>query len=114
MSEESEVPAVARLVFDGPATLRAIGDFNTRIIDAMAHHDAVEIDCSGLGEVDLSFVQLLLSARKTALACGKSLALSHPASGALLDALRRGGFLVAVDGVTKDDETFWFKGADLQ
>ena len=46
---------------------------------------------------DLTLVQLLLSARKAAERDGKRLTLAVPASGALLDALTRGGVLAAAD-----------------
>lgn len=100
-----------RLSFDGVATVRTIDALHSRLLDMMQRHADIELDCSGVSEVDLSFIQLLLSARKSARKSGKSFSLAHPASGALYDALTGGGFLVAVDGVRNDDKAFWLSGA---
>lgn len=55
-------------------------------------------------EADLSFVQLVESARMEAKASGKTLRLSSPASGSVLKVLQRGGF---VDAFTAEDAQFW-------
>lgn len=101
---------IGRLVFDGVATVRTIEDLHSKLLEMMQQHAIIEIDCAGVSEVDLSFIQLLLSARKSARENGKSFGLAHPASGALHDALTSGGFMVAVEGIRNEDMAFWRKG----
>ena len=55
-------------------------------------------------EADLSFVQLVESARAEAKASGKTLRLSSPATGSVLKVLQRGGF---VEAFTAEDAQFW-------
>lgn len=99
--------------FDGEQTVRTIGAAAERLKDALAGAEAVEIDCGDLAEVDLSFVQLVLSARKTAVNSAKRLALSAPAGGALLACLRAGGFLNGeMDPALSSETRFWMKRGD--
>jgi hypothetical protein len=55
-------------------------------------------------QVDISFIQMIEAARIHAGTAGKSIALAQPATGALLETLRRGGFL---EGMSADDAKFW-------
>jgi anti-anti-sigma regulatory factor len=50
------------------------------------------LDVSGVTHADLSFIQIIMAARRSAGQRGKGLALCAPAAGALRDALERGGF----------------------
>jgi len=52
--------------------------------------------------VDLTLVQLLESARRSAREAGGSFSLAEPADGALLEVVRRGGFLD-----TPERRLFW-------
>lgn len=73
--------------FSGAATIRHADDIAERLKQALASSDRIEVDCSGVTEVDIAFIQLILAARKSAEAAGKMLALSAPAGGPLLEAL---------------------------
>jgi ABC-type transporter Mla MlaB component len=73
--------------FSGAATIRQADDIAERLRQALASSDRLEVDCSGVTEADVSFIQLLLSARKSAEASNKALTLSAPASGPLLEVL---------------------------
>jgi anti-anti-sigma regulatory factor len=77
----------------GDAGLRSCDENRTALAAALAAHDEVVVDCTDAEDVDVSFVQLLLAAWKTACASGRRLRLSDSPSGALLEALVRGGFL---------------------
>lgn len=77
--------------FTGAATLRAAHDIADRLRAALAAGGGVELDCEGLEEVDLTFVQLVVAARKSAEAEGKRLVLGAPARGPLLAALEAAG-----------------------
>ncbi len=105
--------AAGRLVFDGALTIRTIEAAHSRLIEAMRNGAPLEIDCSAAEDVDVSFIQLLLAARTSARKLGHSIALAAPVSGALLDALTRGGFL-ATGELPADDDAFWLKGAPAQ
>lgn len=65
------------------------------------------MDIAGVGEVDLTFVQLLESARRKAAETGRDLTLRQSAGGAVLEVLQRGGFL---DDETSERANFWLQG----
>jgi len=67
----------------------------------------VTVDVQDLTETDLTFVQLLESARRKASENGGRLSLNTPAAGSLLEVLQRGGFL---DDETSDRAKFWLQG----
>lgn len=69
------------------------------------------IDVSSLSEVDITFVQLIESARCAAAERGRMLRLRTPAQGALLQVLQRGGFLDPEDQERSD---FWLQGTIAQ
>jgi ABC-type transporter Mla MlaB component len=108
----ASVASYEYLVLDGSLTVRTIAAVHSKLSNVLQHHAAVAVDCAAATEIDLSFVQLLLAARKTAARAGKTLALARPASGALHDALLRTGLLPPVDGGPADEAAFWLKGAD--
>jgi ABC-type transporter Mla MlaB component len=105
-------PQHERLVFDGALTARNIGVAHARLSQALHQRASVEIDCAGATEIDLSFAQLLLSARRTAAKTGKSLVLAPSSATVLHDVLARAGLLPAVDSAPSDDAAFWLKGPD--
>lgn len=94
--------------FAGEVTISNIGEAHEQLAAFLREQRAVVIDAEDLTETDLTFVQLLESARHKASENGVSLSLSKPAAGALLEVLRRGGFL---DDETSDRAQFWLQGA---
>ena len=86
-------PTPLRLSFDGPLTVRTIADRRATLLDALAGHASVHVDCTAADSVDLSFIQLLLAARCSARTAGRHFALATPPAGALRRALEQGGFL---------------------
>jgi hypothetical protein len=100
---------VWRFNLNGAQTVRTIQAAHERLIAAMAEHQAIEIHCSAVTELDLSLIQLVLAAKRSADKAGKSLRLAAPAAGKLRDALERAGFLAATDGET-GGQAFWLKG----
>jgi ABC-type transporter Mla MlaB component len=100
----------AILAFSGPATIRQVTDAWTRLRTAVEAGGAIALDLSGVSAADLSFVQLIESARLSAERLGGSVTLAQPAAGALRDVLERGGFL---DGGCAAHTQFWtHAGAD--
>lgn len=78
---------------------------------ALSGTKPVVIDFAGEPEVDLSFIQLVESARLYAGAHGKALTLAQPASGSLLDVLERAGF---IETASHEDALFWLHKGSVQ
>ncbi len=93
------------------ATISNIAVTYEIIASTIAHNEDVTIDVSSLSEVDLTFVQLIESARRAAAERGRTIRLRTPAQGALLQVLQRGGFLDPEDQERSD---FWLQGTSVQ
>ncbi len=105
-ADKQTIPPVVR--FSGSQTIANAEDVLKQLAMSISEPGDTVIDCGGLTDVDLSFVQLLLSARRSARGRAKVLRLSAPVTGPLLDALRRGGFVhPAKDSPPLADESFW-------
>ena len=77
----------------GELTLRTVAAAHADLAAALEAHDEVTARVDAEATVDLAFVQLIESARRTAAEAGRGSALAAPAQGALLETLRRGGFV---------------------
>jgi anti-anti-sigma regulatory factor len=99
------------LSFDGTRALSHANDVRTSLIAALHASNVVVLECGNLEDVDLTFIQCLLSARRSATEQGKTLSLAAPAAGSLREVLQRGGFLNARDSNSSPDEAFWTTGA---
>lgn len=97
-------PTTTKLSFDGDLTMAYAASAHARLCAALAAGTTVEVAMGDITALDLSFVQVLIAARKSAQAAGKVLRLAAPASGVFLDALRRGGLL---GGPPSADDRFW-------
>lgn len=65
------------LRLSGDCGLRAIRALRDELAAALAASSAVEIDCANAERIDLSFVQLFVSAARTARVEGKRVALTN-------------------------------------
>ena len=72
--------------------------------DALSGDGGVLLDCEGIEEADLTFLQLVIAGRKSAAGQGKTLGLTATARGPLLAALDSAG--IRPEG----DQAFWFEG----
>lgn len=97
MADDSPGKDTAVLAFSGPATLRQATDAWTRLCEAAATHSDISLDLAEVSACDLSFIQLVESARRTWAAAGGSVRLTAPANEPVRDILDRGGFLDAED-----------------
>ncbi|MBU4435619.1 MAG: STAS domain-containing protein [Alphaproteobacteria bacterium] len=79
--------------FSDDVTILNIDKAYLELSAAFLQEKPVILDISGVTETDLTFVQMIESARRQAAASGRDLVLSRPAEGAVLEVLRRGGFL---------------------
>ena len=92
------------LDFAGVQTVRQAEETLGKLRDALSQANEILLDCSHLDEVDLSFIQLVLAARRSADRDGKILGLMAPAQGTLLKALDTAGILAG------GPHRFWFEG----
>jgi len=99
---------------DGPQIVRNIHAAYDRLSAALAEHQSVEIHFHDITECDLSLIQLILSAKRSAERGGKALRLSSPADGKLRSALERAGFLATPAGESNDHLAFWLNGSSVQ
>jgi hypothetical protein len=107
-----KVPIEGRLSLSGEITLQSVESIHARLLE-MAGEPVVEIDCDGITEADLSLVQLILAARSSAQRSARTITLAHPAAGALLETLQRGGFLNADTDQPSADRTFWTQAVGM-
>ena len=103
MSEPRQQTTVA---CEGPATMATIEAIRDRLQEALRIAPVVEIDCRSVTEVDVCFLQSLLSARTSALRRGVELRMRQPLAQPLCDALERGGF-IAKSGNLRSGQDFW-------
>jgi ABC-type transporter Mla MlaB component len=95
------------LSFAGEVTISNIGAVRDDLDAALRENASVILDIASVDETDLTFIQLIESARRKAVETGRDLRLHHPAGGAVLEVLRRGGFL---DDETSERAKFWLQG----
>ena len=95
------------LEITGDAGLRNAQDIATMLRQALANHSSITVVTNALTSIDVSTLQLLVAARKSALAAGKTMILRAPADGPLRRLLVQAGFIGA-DGQSKTPEgEFW-------
>jgi hypothetical protein len=88
-------------------TIASICQARDDIAVALGQANSLILDVDAVAEADLTFVQLVESARRKASEAGYSFKLRHPAAGAVLEVLERGGFL---DDENSDRARFWLQG----
>jgi anti-anti-sigma regulatory factor len=86
----------------GELTIKSASDLRERLLTSLDGSADVRVDIAPDIVVDLTFVQLIESARRTARAAGCDLRLAAPAAGQLRETLERGGFLAA-----PEQSEFW-------
>jgi anti-anti-sigma regulatory factor len=87
----AEVWSIVKL--SGVIDIRSIDNSFMKIKKAAADGASIEIDLTDVADIDLTFLQLIESARRSAALAGAEIRLSQPAEGIILDTLKRGGFL---------------------
>ena len=79
----------------GSSTTPQSEETHRAVRDALSGGAHLVVDCTEASEIDVSFLQLLVAAQRSAERSGKTIALSAPPQGALADALKRCGFAAA-------------------
>ncbi|MBR0830216.1 STAS domain-containing protein [Bradyrhizobium manausense] len=99
-----------RVRLQGSLTLRDAKQVQGLLLDAISASREVEIDVSDVSSIDVSIIQLIVSARKSAEQRGRKLALATESNGAFRATLAKAGFL-GDDGACRHvDEEFWTGG----
>jgi hypothetical protein len=96
---------VVRLPAD--LTIQTIAIAHAGLVEALREHRDVVLVLDAIVSPDVTLVQLVDAARRSAIRAGGSFSLSAPADGALLEVLRRGGFLD-----TAVNRVFWLRASD--
>lgn len=91
----------------GDAGLRSAQDLAKQLRDAIIAHQSVAIATDAITAADVTTIQLLLAARKMALASDKSCTLSAPPGGVLRSLLIQTGILDADGRPLAPDGDFW-------
>lgn len=92
-------------------TVRAITAAHQDLLQFLEQNETSTIEFADETQVDISLIQLLEAARVYAGTGGKKIALARPATGALLDTLRRSGCL---EGMSAEDAQFWLHQGEMQ
>lgn len=88
--------------FVGELNIRSATDLHARLLESVSGAPGVRANIASDATVDLTFVQLIESGRRTAAANGCDFRLAAPAEGQLLETLERGGFLAS-----PEQRDFW-------
>jgi len=88
-------------------TVRSVTQFGEHLSASFGNAGEIVLDLASLAELDLSFVQIIQSARAHLAREGRTIRLSGPANGAVAALLDRAGFLT---DVAPADVDFWFHG----
>lgn len=90
-------------------TIAGIGAAHAELAAALREpgRGPVVVDIGGVTEADLTFIQLLEAARRSAAEADRDLTLAQPAGPAVQEILQRGGFLDA----DPSRATFWLQEA---
>ncbi|WP_170975751.1 STAS domain-containing protein [Rhizobium sp. FY34] len=97
--------------FDGHLTLRTVSANHATLLQALSKNKSVSVDFDDDVQIDLSFLQLMESARIYANTAGRTISIAKPASGQLHDLLDRSGFLQTM---SPKDARFWLHKGDNQ
>jgi len=96
------------LAISGDLTIKGVDAIHAQLAAALPAHSEIILNINDVVEADLTFVQLVESARLSAAQHGARLALRAPVDEALRAILERGGFLDPADPARA---RFWLEGA---
>lgn len=99
--------AARRVSLRGSLGLRDVAPLAEEFGRALASSGPLTVDCTELNEIDLSVIQLIVSAYRTAMASGRSLTVRHPAGGPLERLLVAAGFIAGDGSALTSDGQFW-------
>lgn len=96
-----------RVVLEGALGLRDTKRIHELLRGAMGAASAVELDVSNVSDMDISIIQLIVAARKSAEQDGRTLTLVTRPNNAFATMLVKAGFLGANGASRVANEEFW-------
>ncbi len=96
-SAKTNTKKPAEVELGGDLTIRGVKAAHERLLAALNDNSSLAISIADDASIDLTAVQLITAARHQAKAAGGELIFTTPAPTALLEVLKRGGFLEAAD-----------------
>lgn len=97
----------ATIALDGDLTVRAATRIQSTLTEALAKGRHVTLDCRDAERADLTFLQLVLTARASAEAAGGALRLVSPKGKAVAEAACRAGLAGPNCADGTGDDAFW-------
>lgn len=88
-------------------SIKTVAELRDRLITAIAANDAVVVSAARATSIDISVLQLLASAHRSAGLAGKTITLQAPKDSALRLALQRSGFVSASGLPLASEGDFW-------
>jgi anti-anti-sigma factor len=95
------------VTLEGELSVRKVADMKQRLEKALAGSKPVILKTHTLTGIDAAALQLLVAARKSALASGKSLSIDTPKGGVLHKALAQLGLMPADADPADAEVAFW-------
>ena len=99
------------LTLPASLSIRGMSVVHENLLAALSQNDALAVEIDEDADADLSFIQVMESARIYAQSQGKTLSLAKPANENVINTLRRGGFLTNMEEASR---VFWLHGKDIQ
>lgn len=90
--QDPEAPGKQGLKLSGSLTIGEASRFKEALLDALGAAFELQVDLSGVTEIDLTGLQLLGATHQSALACGKQFSVDAGGNRAYLDAVVNAGF----------------------
>lgn len=103
----SDLSGFKKILLSGELNVRSAAETQSTLLASLRANRSVQLDCTQVSDVDLTFVQLLLAARKSASASGVQISLTYTDDGPLDRALQRAGLGAAFAKATETDRAFW-------
>jgi anti-anti-sigma regulatory factor len=88
-------------------SIKTVAELRDRLITAIAQESEIVISGEAAKSVDVSVLQLLASAHRSAAAAGKPISLLAPAGGAIHQGLQKAGFLSPLGESLTREGSFW-------
>lgn len=88
-------------------SIKTVAELRDQLITAIAENEAIVVSAERATSVDISVLQLLASAHRSAGAAGKTITLQSPSNGVLQQALKRAGFVSPDSEPLTREGAFW-------
>lgn len=88
-------------------SIKTVAGLRDQLLTAIAQNDSIVVSGENVASIDISVLQVLASAHRSATAANKSISLRDSADRALEHALRRAGFVSPSGEPLTREGTFW-------